>query len=96
MSDPSATMPGMLMGDGLFVQAFEAMGWPIPVVKRVAAGLLLAGMVLFPVTFRHALMTYANKEAQVIVHRLQPLLHPPASKSPAKTPGWSSVTPAHA
>ena len=56
------------MGDGLLVQAFEAMGWTIPVVKRVAAGLLLASMVLFPVTFRHALLAYANKKAQVMVH----------------------------
>jgi hypothetical protein len=50
----------MSMGDGLLVQAFEAMGWPMPEVKRVAAALLLVSMVLFPVTFRHALMAYAD------------------------------------
>ena len=67
------------------VQAFEAVGWPIPEIKRVAAGLLLVSMVLFPVTFRHALMDYANKESQVILHRMQPLLHPPAQTQPRQT-----------
>ena len=77
-------MPGMSMGDGLLVQAFEAMGWPIPEVKRVAAGLLLVSMLLFPVTFRHALMAYADMESHVILHQMQSLLHPPAPPQPTK------------
>jgi hypothetical protein len=74
----------MSIGDGLLVQAFEAMGWPMPEVKRLAAGLLLVSMVLFPVTFRHALMEYGHKESQVILDRLQPLLHPSAQPQQPK------------
>lgn len=77
-------MPGMSMGDGLLAEAFEAMGLPIPEVKRVAAGLLLVSMLLFPVTFRHALMAYADKESQVILDRLQPLLHTHSGRAPSK------------
>ncbi len=36
----------MSMGDGLLVQALEAMRWPTREVKRVAAALLLVSMVL--------------------------------------------------
>lgn len=50
----------------------------------MAAGFLLVSMVLFPVTFRHALMAYADKGSQVILDRMQPLLHPPAPAQPAK------------
>ena len=45
----------MSVGEGVLEQAFEAMGWPIPKVKRVATLLLLVSMLVFPVTFEACL-----------------------------------------
>lgn len=72
----------MSIGEALLGEAFEAMGWPWRRVQRSAAWLLLASALAFPLTFHHALMAYANREAQAVLHQLQKAL-PRQIPSPA-------------
>lgn len=73
----------MSLGAVILSEAFEALGWPWQRVQRVAAWLLIASAVTFPVAFQKALTAYANREAQVLVHQLANALpQPPASTTP--------------
>lgn len=74
----------MSIGESILGEAFEAMGWPWRRVQRVAALVLAVGIVAFPVTFRHALLTYADREAQVIGHQLQKALPQPPAPSASR------------
>lgn len=75
----------MSIGAVILGEAFEAMGWPWRRVQRVAAWLLIASAVAFPVTFRQALMAYADREAEVVGHQLQKALpEPPTPLTPSR------------
>lgn len=77
--------PLMSVGEGLLVQALEALDFPVRRIQKVAAWVLVLAALAFPITSRHALTQWSQAAAKAIVERFQDALPTVGSTEPART-----------
>jgi hypothetical protein len=75
----------MAMGEGLLVQALDALDFPVRRIQQTVAWVLVLAAVVFPITFRHAVVRWSQVEARVIVERIQHALPTVGSPVPPGT-----------